>query len=423
MSFESVYQIKVGLCFGKEKIPVGRLARRDQKIYFEYDASFVNSGVDISPIKCPLKSGVQSFDPFLFEGLPGVFNDSLPDGWGRLLLDRKIRTLGVMPQQLSPLDRLAYVGHAGMGALVYEPDYTDDTLHDYAQAISGKINMDVLAAQAEQVLAGEASDVLQELLILNGSSAGARPKAMIELHNNKRDIVYGTHELSVNYPSGYQPWLVKFPNVHDGGDAGAIEYVYALMAVEAGLVMPDVHLFSAQKGAGYFAVKRFDRNGSKRLHMHTACGLLHSDFRVPALDYEDLIALTMLLTRDVREVEKMYRLAVFNVLSHNRDDHAKNFSFLTDKTGEWNISPAYDLTFSSGPRGEQSTMVMGEGRNPSVADLIKLGMEAKLPKQSVNHIIEQTRAALAQWERLAGIYGVSQLNIHLIKGKIIAADS
>ena len=436
MSFETVshmpvLQIKVGLFFGGDKIPVGnpvgKLALRDQKIYFEYDPAFVDSNIDISPIKCPLRSGVQSFDPFLFEGLPGVFNDSLPDGWGRLLLDRKMRALGVTPQQLSPLDRLTYVGHAGMGALVYEPDYTDDALHDYAQAISGKINMDVLAAQAEQVLAGEASDVLQELLILNGSSAGARPKAMIELHNNKRDIVYGTHQLPVNYQfgyrSGYQPWLVKFPNVHDGADAGAIEYVYALMAAEAGLTMPDVHLFHAQKGAGYFAVKRFDRNGSERLHMHTACGLLHSDFRVPALDYEDLIALTMLLTRDVREVEKMYRLAVFNVLSHNRDDHAKNFSFLMDKTGEWKLSPAYDLTFSSGPRGEQSTMVMGEGRNPSVADLIKLGMEAKLPKQSINHIIEQTRAALAQWGRLAGIYGVSQLNINLIKGKISATGS
>ena len=423
MSFASVSQIKAGLCFGGDRIPVGKLARRDQKIYFEYDASFVNSGVDISPIKCPLKSGVQSFDPFLFEGLPGVFNDSLPDGWGRLLLDRKMRALGVMPQQLSPLDRLAYVGHAGMGALVYEPDYTDDALHDYAQTTSGRIDMDTLAAQAEQVLAGEASDVLQELLILNGSSAGARPKAIIGLDDTRQRVIYGVHQLPVNDQSGYQPWLVKFPNIRDGADAGAIEYVYALMAVEAGLIMPDVHLFPAQKGAGYFAVKRFDRNDNERLHMHTACGLLHSDFRVPALDYEDLIALTMLLTKDIREVEKMYRLAVFNVLSHNRDDHAKNFSFLMNEFGEWKLSPAYDLTFSSGPRGEQSTMVMGEGRNPSVADLIKLGMEAKLPRQSINHIIEQTRAALAQWEGLAGIYGVSQLNVHLIKGKISATDS
>lgn len=407
MSFKPVFQVKVGLCFGDRSIFVGILARRNQKIYFEYDDSFISHGLEISPIKCPLKPGVQSFDPFLFEGLPGVFNDSLPDGWGRLLLDRQLRSLGTLPEELSPLDRLTHVGLQGMGALVYEPDYT-------SKSSNNQINIDRLAAQTKQVLAGEATDVLNELLLLNGSSAGARPKALIGFNFRKKDIMHGTHEL----PPGYQPWMVKFPNVGDGTDAGAIEYVYSQMAFKAGLTVPKTQLLSAKKGAGYFAVKRFDRQKNKRFHMHTVCGLLHSDFRTPALDYRDLLSLTMLLTKDIREVEKMYRLAVFNVLSHNRDDHSKNFSFLMDESGEWKLSYAYDLTFSTGPHGEQSTMVLGKGKNITTDDLIKLGLEAKLTKQKISKIIKQTQMALAQWKKLAKNFGVNRSNIGLIESKI-----
>lgn len=407
MKFEPVPHIKVGLRFKNETLPVGRLAKRDRKIYFEYDSSFIGHGLEISPIECALKPGVHSYDPLLFEGLPGVFNDSLPDGWGRLLLDRQMNSLGISPEVLSPLDRLAHAGSTGMGALVYEPEHTGDISDN-------KIDITLLAEQTRHILAGEASDVLGELLALNGSSSGARPKAMIGLHKNRQDVIHGTRRLQADY----EPWLVKFPHANDGADAGAIEYVYALMACEAGLAMPEVHLFPSRKGSGYFAVKRFDREKSKRLHMHTACGLLHSDFRIPSLDYEDLTALTMKLAKNIKEVEKMYRLSVFNVLAHNRDDHAKNFSFLMDATGEWNLSPAYDLTFSSGPNGEQSTMVMGEGGNPGKADLIKLGLEIKIPKSAIYGIIEQTQAALSKWTQLAEAYGVSHANIKLIDSEI-----
>ena len=411
MSFEPVSHIKVGLYFAGETLPVGRLAMRRHKIYFEYDSAFIDRGLEISPIECALKPGLQSFAPFLFEGLPGVFNDSLPDGWGRLLLDRRMRGFAVMPEELSALDRLACVGFTGMGALVYEPDLRD-------KLSDAKINIESLAEETKQVLSGEATDLLEELLALNGSSAGARPKAMIGLHRNRREAIHGTHQLQADY----QPWIVKFPNTGDGTDAGVIEYVYAQMALDAGVLMPEVHLFPSQKGAGYFAVKRFDRQDNKRLHMHTACGLLHSDFRRPSLDYEDLIALTMNLTKDIREVEKMYRLAVFNVLAHNRDDHAKNFSFLMDESGEWKLSPAYDLTFSSGPGGEQSTMVMGEGKNPGKIDLIKLGLEANLSQHSINESLEQTRSALRKWTGLARNHGVYLSNINLIKDRIAAGD-
>jgi serine/threonine-protein kinase HipA len=405
--YKPVEQIKVGLDFGEGLTPVGRLAIRDRQIYFEYDAGFIERGLEISPLRLPLKSGVTSFDLMLFEGLAGVFSDSLPDGWGRLLFDRFVKSQGILPADMTPLDRLAYVGKHGMGALVYEPDYGVEDSKD-------AINLDILAQESQEVLNGTSEAVLQELLALNGSSAGARPKALIGVDKTYKKIIHGVSSL----PKGYEPWLVKFVNTQDGADAGAIEYVYALMAKEAGVYMPDVHLFPAKSGAGYFAVKRFDRDGKKRLHMHTAGGLLHSDFRVPALDYEDLTALTGRLTRDVREVEKMFRLAVFNILAHNRDDHAKNFSFLMNEKGEWKLSPAYDLTFSSGMRGEQSTTVMGEGRKPGAKQLGDLGNEAKLPKAKVNEIIDQTKAALSKWKTLAKKYGVEAGNIRLIEERL-----
>lgn len=406
-NYLSVSEVRVGINFGESVQDVGRLAVREHKIYFEYNSAFIKSGIEISPLRMPLQPGLQSFDYDLFEGLPGVFNDSLPDGWGRLLFDRFIRSQGILPSDITPLDRLAHVGSNALGALVFEPDHS-------AEDTQGDINLDNLATQAQEVLDGTSDDVLAELIALNGSSAGARPKALIGVDDKREHIIHGVHDL----PSGYAPWMVKFPNSQDGLDAGAIEYVYALMAKDAGIAMPDVHFFEAKRGAGYFAIKRFDRDGDKRYHMHTACGLLHSDFRTPSLDYEDLIALTGMLTRDVREVEKLYKQAVFNVLAHNRDDHSKNFSYLMDSQGGWKLSPAYDLTFSSGPRGEQSTLVMGEGKNPDTSHLLKLADEAKIKKDRALEIIDALKSSLSKWSELAKQYGVSDTNIKLIQSKI-----
>ena len=407
MNFQSVTEIKVELSFGDTVLSVGRLASRQNKIYFQFDDEFLDRGYEISPFRCPRSSGLKTFDSNLFDGLPGVFYDSLPDGWGRLLLDRKMRSLGVLPQQLSALDRLRHVGESGMGALVYTPSETEDAVQD-------ELNLDSLASDVEQILEGEAGEVIEKLISLNGSSAGARPKAMIGVDTCKQRIVHGVQ----NSEHDYNPWLVKFPNSTDGQDAGAIEYVYAQMANDAGVEMENVYLFPSQTGPGYFATKRFDRNVGKRTHCHSVCGLLHSDFRIPSLDYQDLIELTMVLTKDIREAEKMFRLAVFNVLAHNRDDHSKNFSLMMDSTGTWRLSPAYDLTFASGPNGEQSTMVLGKGRNIEISDLIKLGIESKLSHSLVDSVIERTRSALSRWRELASNYGVESSNVNLIQTRI-----
>lgn len=393
--------LNVSINFGENSIPIGRLAYKNRRIYFEYDRNFLSKKLPISPFMLPLKAGLNEGNPALFEGLHGVFNDSLPDGWGRLVLDRLLRSKGYQIGDFTPLDRLAYIGAHGMGALVYAPDYShtaDETL----------LNLDMLAEESQHVLTGEAPEVLEELLRLGGSSAGARPKATISLSGDKQKIIEGTAKCDETF----EPWIVKFANSTDGADAGAVEYVYSQMAHMAGIIMPETHLFSARNGAGYFATKRFDHDGTgQRLHMHTACGLLHSDFRTPSLDYEDLIKLTIGLTRDVREAQAMYRLAVFNVLSHNRDDHSKNFSYLMDEHGTWKLAPAYDLTYSFGPRGEQSTMVAGEGKIPTEEHLLKLARHADLKPQQAHEIIEQVRDALSHWKALAQNAGVATRTI------------
>ena len=400
--------INILLDFGTEPIAVGKLALKDRRILFEYAAGFVKRGLEISPLNLPLKTGVQESDTKLFDGLPGVFNDSLPDGWGRLLVDRALRAKGILPDSFTPLDRLAHVGRHGMGALIYEPDYSEAPSQT-------RINLDEMSKQSLRILDGESSNVLEQLLALNGSSAGARPKAMIGVSGDKTKIVEGVDKL----PGGYESWLVKFPNTADGVDSGAIEFVYNKMAATAGLEVPPCHLFFAKKGPGYFAARRFDRlPDNRRLHTHTASGFLHADFRTPSLDYQDLIKATMSLTRDIREAQKMYKLAVFNVLSHNRDDHAKNFSFLMDEDGKWRLAPAYDLTFSSGPGGEQSTMVMGEGKNPGAEQLLKLAAFADLSVKEAKNFIDQTRQALNKWKAFAAKAGVSKEMINLIGKKI-----
>ncbi|MCF6344693.1 MAG: HipA N-terminal domain-containing protein [Devosiaceae bacterium] len=178
-----VKKVQVGINFGSDVMPVGRLAMRERTIYFEYDRAFIERGLEISPFRLPLKSGVSRFDYDTFEGLLGVFNDSLPDGWGRLLFDRFARTQGIVPSKVTPLDRLAHIGMHGMGALVFEPDYNANDAHD-------TINLDNLAKQAQDVLEGDSDEVLQELLSLNGSSAGARPKALIGVNQARTHIAW-----------------------------------------------------------------------------------------------------------------------------------------------------------------------------------------------------------------------------------------
>jgi serine/threonine-protein kinase HipA len=378
-----------------ERRKVGRLAFKDRRILFEYDAGFIASGTEISPIKLPLKPGVFTSPDMVFDGLHGVFNDSLPDGWGRLLLDRTVEKYGVNRRQLNPLDRLSYVGSDGMGALSYEPDRSIRSADPDAI-----LKLDKLAAESAIVLAGESEEVFEELLRLNGSSAGARPKIVAQVSADKTKFIHGRLEPQ----RGYAHWMIKFPSSQDPADIGAIEFAYSLMAQDAGVDVPETHLFRAKK-RGYFGTRRFDRQGARRIHMHSLSGLIHADHRHPSLDYNLILRVALVLTKNIVEAEKAYALACFNVLAHNRDDHAKNFSFLLTDSKTWSFAPAYDLTFSYGPGGEQSTMVMGEGKHPGVEQLRALGKEHGL--KNAAQILEKVRKAISRWRHHAAKAGVS----------------
>ena len=397
----SLKTVNVFLNTDSFKMTVGRLAYVDGKIYFEYDADFLQRGIELSPYKLPLKPGVHVCDDRLFEGLYGLFADSLPDGWGRLLLDRHFLKLGKRYEEITPLDRLSYIGNYGIGAVSYEP------IVDEINSLDEKIVLDDLASSSLEILEGSREDMIETLLMLGGSSAGARPKAVIQLDTKDQKIIHGAQALK----DGYEHYLVKFASSHDSKDIGAIEYIYSLMAKDANIEMTDTQLLKGKKGR-YFATKRFDRVGDRRVHIHSVAGLTHSDFRLPVLDYDDLLTLTLHLTKDVNEQMKMFRLAVFNLFAHNRDDHAKNFSFLLDENYQWKLSPAYDLTFSYGPGEEHSTTYLGEGRYPTRKHLEKLAQVHHI--KDAKTIVDEIEEVVLNFRSYAKNIGLGKSNIKMI---------
>ena len=365
---------------------VGLLHQDKQRIFFEYAPGFLKSGIELSPFKLPLKAGVFEEKAHVFDGLFGLFNDSLPDGWGCLLLDRKLRKLGNSYAEITPLDRLSLIGANPMGALEYEPAAEDSDLY-------GDIELDSLSGEVDRILEGEESLVLDELLKLNGSSGGARPKIVAYVSSDRKQIIHGGKSV----PDGFTPWIIKFSEKHDPQTSGELEHRYSLAAKAAGITMPDTHLFPLKDGRGCFGVQRFDRTPKGKVHTHTACGLLHASHRFASLDYENLLKLTWILTRNHADVVEMVRRMIFNVKSGNKDDHSKNFSFLLNEQLQWQLAPAYDLTPSAGINGEQTCMVNGKGRNITDADLIKTAATANISEAETKALIAQVNSALTQY--------------------------
>ena len=365
---------------------VGLLHQDKQRIFFEYAPGFLKSGIELSPFKLPLKAGVFEEKAHVFDGLFGLFNDSLPDGWGCLLLDRKLRKLGKSYAEITSLDRLSLIGANPMGALEYEPAAEDSDLY-------GDIELDSLSGEVDRILEGEESLVLDELLKLNGSSGGARPKIVAYVSSDRKQIIHGGKSV----PDGFTPWIIKFSEKHDPQTSGELEHRYSLAAKAAGITMPDTHLFPLKDGRGCFGVQRFDRTPKGKVHTHTACGLLHASHRFASLDYENLLKLTWILTRNHADVVEMVRRMIFNVKSGNKDDHSKNFSFLLNEQLQWQLTPAYDLTPSAGINGEQTCMVNGKGRNITDADLIKTAATANISEAETKALIAQVNSALTQY--------------------------
>jgi serine/threonine-protein kinase HipA len=399
--------LHVFLNFGDDPIRVGRLALSKRRILFEFSPEFPVSNLDISPLRLRANKGssVIPAPPEPFEGLHGVFSDSLPDGWGRLLVDRKAKELGVIPARLTPLDRLAWVGSGGMGALTYQPErpLVEDRVDE-------RIDLDELAEASRQILEDVPEAVFEHLLMAGGSPQGARPKALIGLSADKTTAIYGNE----NMPDGYEHWLVKFIAPKDSPDSGLVENAYANMARNTGIIVPETLILPASSSPGYFATKRFDRENGRRLHMHTAAGLLHADFRVPSVGYEDLLKLVGFVTRDQVSVEQMFLRMVFNIVAHNRDDHIKNHAFLMNDSGRWSLSPAYDITFSEGPGGEHTLDVAGEGRSPSSGHILSVANSVGLSSSFAKEAIEIVREVVSRWPTYASDAGVSMHEIQQI---------
>ena len=329
---------------------VGTLALyKDRLAAFEYDNDWIKNGFSISPFSLPLEKRVfiPNIDPF--EGLFGVFADSLPDGWGRFLVDRLMLKNHINPSQVGNLNRLAIVGSSGMGALSYKPEIQE------SYALS-EIDLDKIAIECEALLKTEYSENLDQLFKLGGSSGGARPKILTTINNEE--------------------WMIKFPSYEDDQNIGKQEYVYSLCAKKCGIEMAETKLFPSERCEGYFGTKRFDRKNIQgknkvKIHMLSVSAMLETSHRIPDLDYNLLMKLTLEITKDFSEVLKLYRLMCFNVFAHNRNDHSKNFSYLYDEQErKWKLSPAYDLTYSNSLGGEHATTINGNGSNPALSDLL-----------------------------------------------------
>ena len=353
---------------------VGTLAlAANHKVVFQYDDSWLEQGFSISPFSLPLENQVFVPTKDYFDGLFGVFADSLPDHWGRLLLKRLLLAHEQNPDKLTVIDRLAIVGKSGMGALTYYPEQSFSEEND-------NTDLDELAFQCQKILHTEYSDKLDELYRLGGTSGGARPKIMTTIND--------------------EDWIIKFSAYVDGENAGKMEYDYSCCARKCGITMSETKLFPSEVCEGYFGIKRFDRisdiSGTKRVHMLTAAALLELDFEQPSLDYHSLMKLTKIITRDNKDdVENMFRRMCFNVFAHNRDDHSKNFTYLYDESADsWRLSPAYDLTYSNTYYGEHTTTVDGNGRNPGKKELLAVGTMAGMKKELCMDIITEIKSCI-----------------------------
>ncbi|MBL9104477.1 MAG: type II toxin-antitoxin system HipA family toxin [Myxococcales bacterium] len=388
MKFAPAARLEVRLERKTEDVQlVGQLALLRGQVAFEFSPEFLAHASPLSPLRLPLKTGLQSAREGHLMGLFGVFDDSLPDGWGRLLMDRTFLARNVRLRELSVLDRLAYLGRHTMGALTYHPCTEPEGESHEA------LDLAALAKASRQIYDGSAVEILPALRLAGGSPGGARPKVLVGIHEGR--VLSGVDTL----PPGFEAWLVKFATHDDPPNAGPIEYLYARMAMAAGIKMPEVRLLGPlPDGERCFAVRRFDRDGDTRIHVHTLANLLHANFREPNLDYEHLLRVARQLTRNHVDVKECFRRAVFNLLTSNRDDHGKNFAFLMQRDGSWTVSPAYDLMLADGPGGEHTMTYKGEGRRPTWSHLEQLAELAQLSSTEALQILAEVRDGIGRWQ-------------------------
>lgn len=373
-------KLLVHYCGWGEDWLLGELRDDGDELLFSYSAEALRQGLELSPLRLKLQASPVGAFPAWQHQLPGLIADSLPDGWGLLLMDRLFRQQGLRHPR--PLDRLAFIGDRGMGALRFVPaSTTNDPIPDWSLL--------ALAEESQRTLAGEARTALQALALTGGSPQGARPKALVQF-----DAESG--QISTRPDAMGSPWLVKFPAQGEHREVCAIEQLYATLARACDIEMPDSRRFELSSRLAAFGVARFDREQGIRVPIHSLASLLHVDFRLPgSTDYTSFLRATRLLTRSETEVAKAYERTVFNVLFHNRDDHPKNFAWRLNRERRWKLAPAFDLTFSGGPMGQHHMDICGEARQPGRQNLLQLASEGGMSQKEAIQIIDRLREVAA----------------------------
>ena len=332
---------------------------------FEYDKDWLSNGFSISPLQLPLKAGLFSADYQPFNGNFGVFEDSLPGGYGEYLLRKVLKDSGIDPQGLTPVQWLSIVGSSGMGALCYVPE-TKLIRED------GQRSFDEMQQMALDVLSEKTNDNADMLYFKSGNSGGVRPKCI--------------------FSDADGHWLVKFRHTYDPKNIGQLEYDYNKVARQCGIDVPDFKLIEGK----YFAVRRFDIENDVRLHIVTASALLNEPITPPKMEYHNLLQLTGYLTQSPKAVEQQFRRMAFNVFAHNMDDHARNFSFIC-RNGEWSLAPAYDLT-NDATLGEHASTINFKGI-PTDEDMITVGMNIRMSRERCQQIIEDVKEGTRELEK------------------------
>lgn len=385
---------------------------------FEYESSFIKNGWNLSPLRMPVANNVRySFSGLskdTFMGLPGLLADSLPDAYGKALLDRWLTSLG--RTFANPVERLCYQSKRSMGALEFVPAKDDYLDQSSAIEISSLVEIasEVLSSKAElnTNLNADTKEALANIIKVSTSAGGQRAKAVIAYNDKTGEVRSG----QVDAPADFSHWLLKLDGVTNSvlGDPqhyGKIEYVYYKMALNAGLDMTECRLLE-ENGRAHFMTKRFDRiGGNEKVHMQTLCGLAHYDYKMlHAYSYEQAFQVMRQLHLPYRQFEQMFRRMVFNVIARNQDDHTKNISFLMDKTGIWKLSPAYDVSWAYNPKGEWTShhqmSINNKWDNISRADLMAVA-EAMHIKRA-GDIIDEICNAVSVWPTIAKGYDIPQ---------------
>ncbi|MDP2751702.1 MAG: type II toxin-antitoxin system HipA family toxin [Rhodocyclaceae bacterium] len=362
-----------------ERWKLGTLADDRRNVLFEYSQEALNRKLELSPLRCPLRTEVypDRQDQFVsMMRLPGLLYDALPDGWGLRLMDRKVRSRGIDPATLTGLDRLAYLGQRTLGALTFFPATQElSVTHD--------MTLLELAGEVQALLLDSDREVLDELAYVGASPGGARPKALV-FFNPK------AHQMSTREESlvEAEPWLVKFPSEDDETDSCALEELYARMARHSQLGMGATQFFQLSGKLTAFGARRFDREAGKRVHIHSLAGLLHLNFRIPSIGYGDFLRATRRLTRDMQETHQALQRCIFNVLMNNRDDHTKNIAYLLDSHNEWKLAPPFDLTYCAGYNGEHFMDMAGEGRHPARSHILAVAREGGIAAPDATRMID-----------------------------------